>query len=114
MPIQQTISTGGGTRTNNNAKLLLVVLVLLNIADALITQFIVLSGFGFEGNSVMASWINHGQFVPLKASAAILIAFILWELYRRIPKPTMFAIVTAVVFYTAVVGWNVFVAARAL
>ena len=100
-------------KTRRNTRLLLLILVLLNIADALISQFIVRGGYGYEGNLLMSYWVEKEEFVLIKAGGSLLAAFILWDLSRRAPRPMLVVIYIVVACYVAIVLWNVFVATSA-
>jgi hypothetical protein len=98
-------------KTRRQTKYLLIVLVLLNVADAVISQFIISNGYGTEGNSLLSYWVTRREFVLIKAGASLIAAAILWDLSRRAPKPTLAVTATIVVIYVAIVAWNILVAA---
>jgi hypothetical protein len=100
-------------KVRRQTKLLLVILVLLNLADAVISQFIILNGYGVEGNSLLRYWVTKNEFVLIKAGASILAAILLWDLSRRAPKPTLIITAILVCFYVLIVFWNIFVATTA-
>ncbi len=72
-----------------NTRLLLIILVLLNIADAHISNFIIFGGYGYEGNLLLSYWVEQREFVLIKAGGSILAALILWDLSRRAPRPIL-------------------------
>ena len=98
-------------KARRQTRLLLVALVLLNVADAIISQFIISNGYGSEGNALLSYWINRREFVFIKAGAAALAAIILWDLSRRAPRPTLAVTTIIVVVYILIVAWNILVAA---
>jgi hypothetical protein len=100
-------------KAHQQTKLLLVILVLLNLADAVVSQFIILNGYGVEGNSLLRYWVTKNQFVLIKAGASILAAILLWDLSRRAPKPTLIITAIIVCLYVLIVFWNIFVATTA-
>jgi len=101
-------------KARQQTKLLLVILVLLNLADAIVSQFIILNGYGFEGNLLLSYWVTKNEFVLIKAGASILAAILLWDLSRRSPKRTLTITTIIVCFYTVIVIWNIFVATSAV
>ncbi|APV43375.1 hypothetical protein Dform_00009 [Dehalogenimonas formicexedens] len=86
-------------------------LVLLNIADAVVSQFIVTSGAGTEGNALLIYWVTRREFVLIKAGASIVAAVLLWDLSRRAPKPMLVVTAIIVAIYILIVAWNILVAA---
>ena len=100
-------------KARRNTRLLLLILVLLNIADALISQFIIANGYGYEGNQIMSYWVEKQEFVLIKAGGSLLAAILLWDLSRRAPKSILVITYVVVACYVAIVLWNVFVAGTA-
>ena len=98
-------------KARRQTRILLVALVLLNVADAVISQFIFSSGYGVEGNSLLTYWVTRRDFVFIKAGASAVAAVILWDLSRRAPKPTLVVTAVFVAIYVVIVFWNILVAA---
>ena len=88
---------------------LLVTLILLVVADGLITQFLVRNGLGSEGNVFLKSVVNKETFILLKASGAILCALLLWDIQRRWYKLAFISTICFVAVYAGIVLWNLFV-----
>ncbi len=86
---------------------LLITLVALVIADGLISQFLIRTGLGSEGNPFLMNWVTGPDFIATKAAGALLCALILWDIYKHWPKPAMFIIVVFVVLYAGILFWNI-------
>ncbi len=88
-------------------KYLLISLVLLVVADGLITQNLIASGFATEGNPLIQTIVMEHYFPLLKLAGAMLAAFLLWKVARRQPKLAATVIAFFVCLYTGIVYWNV-------
>lgn len=87
-------------------KYLLVLLILLNISDAVLTNQIVNLGLGREANPFLLNIVGKPSFVVLKASGVLLAGIILWDIYRRRPKLALVSTSCFVAFYGLIVLWN--------
>lgn len=94
---------------------LVVVLVLLVVADGLVTQSVIALGLGREANPFLRSAVADPDFLLLKGAGALLAALLLWDICRVRPKLAMVTGTAAVAIYTAVLHWNlsVFLVAQA-
>jgi hypothetical protein len=98
---------GKNTRSGDyRIKCLLIVLVILVIVDGLITQFVVGSGLGREGNPFLKGIVGESVFIPIKALGAGLCAFIIWDIHKHWAKMALIATVCFIVIYTGIVFWN--------
>ena len=88
---------------------LLATLVLLVVSDGVITQFLVRTGLGYEGNAFLKSLVGKEAFILLKVVGALLCAFILWDMQRRWYKLAFISTVCFVLLYSGIVFWNLFV-----
>ena len=86
---------------------LLGVLFALVIADGVITQYLIMSNLGIEGNPFLTAWVTQDKFLYIKILGALLSVFILWDLYKRWSRLTMSASIIFVTIYTCVVYWNI-------
>ena len=87
-------------------KYLLGLLVLFNIADAVLTHFLVINDIASEGNPFLEPIVGGTGFIILKVVGVLLCALILWDISRRYPK---LALVTTSIFtvgYGVIVVWN--------
>jgi len=87
-------------------KYLLVLLGGLEVADGVLTRWAVTSGIARELNPLVAGRTGGLSFLLVKAAGGVATAAILWALYRRFPKIALVSANTLVVFYTAVLVWN--------
>ena len=85
---------------------ILGLLIALVVSDGLITDFLVRSGFGREGNPFLQAFIGEGNLVLIKMAGALLSALILWDIYRRRPRLVLIISLLFVAFYTGIVYWN--------
>lgn len=87
-------------------KYLLGLLVALVILDGVLTQFLVDGGLAREGNPFLQPLVGEAGFIALKAAGALLCAFILWDVYKRLPKVAIIATWCFVAAYGVIVLWN--------
>ncbi len=87
-------------------KYLLIMLSGLEISDGIITHFLVGNGLAQEGNPLMESIVREGNFVLLKVIGVLLCGLILWGVYKRFCKVTLIVTASIVMFYGAVIAWN--------
>jgi hypothetical protein len=78
------------------------------VADGLLTEFLITGGYGSETNPLLQSLVGTEAFLPLKISGGFLATAFLWIKYNAAPKRVHTVIVVALVFYTAIVYWNLF------
>ena len=90
-------------------RLLVSTLIALVVADGLISRFLVSHGFAREGNPLLQIWVGEDTFLVLKLLGAILIAIVLWDIYKHNPKLSYVSTVCFVISYTAIVFWNLYV-----
>ena len=81
-------------------------LVALIIADGIISNFLVTSGLGREGNPFLQSLVGEQNFLIIKVVGALLCALILWDIYKRRPKMALISSLCFVGFYAVIVCWN--------
>ena len=87
-------------------KYLLIWLSGLEISDGIITNFFVRNGLVQEANPLMESIVKQGDFLLLKIIGVCLCGLILWILYKRFPRVTLIVTSSIVMFYGAVIVWN--------
>jgi hypothetical protein len=85
---------------------LLVLLIVLVIADGVLTQFLVNGGLAREGNPLLQPLVGNVGFIVLKVAGVLLCAFILWDIYRRFPRVAVIATSCFVFAYGVIVLWN--------
>lgn len=94
-------------------KYLLPMLSGLEILDGITTTFFVRHGLVQEGNPLMEPIVREGNFLLLKVIGALLCVLILWGMYKRFPRVTLMTTSSVVMFYGAVMAWNLSVFFRA-
>jgi len=86
---------------------LLGTLLSLVVADGLISQFLIKSGLGQEGNPLLKVLVTENNFLVIKMCAAILCVIILWNIARRLPRLIFIFSACFVGIYTAILFWNI-------
>ena len=87
-------------------KNLLILLSGFEISDGIITHCLVRNNLVQEGNPLVAPIVREGNFLLLKVIGVLLCVLILWGMYKRFPKVTLIATSSVVMFYGAVMAWN--------
>ncbi len=86
---------------------LLGILVALVTTDGLISQFLIKSRLGHEGNPLIEPLVEGRIFIPLKVFGAMLCAFILWDIHKRLPKIALIATSCFIAIYSGILFWNI-------
>jgi len=86
---------------------LLGTLLSLVVADGLISQFLIKSGIGQEGNPFLKVLVAEDNFLIVKMCGAILCVLILWNMAKRLPRLVFIVSVCLVGLYTAILFWNI-------
>lgn len=86
--------------------LLLAVLIALVAADGVISHFLITEHLAREANPFMRRWVAEDIFTAIKLGGGFLAAVLLWLIYRRLPRVTWATILGSVIFYTAIIYWN--------
>jgi hypothetical protein len=90
----------------NKMRVLLGTLVAFVILDGLQTEFLIERGLVREVNPFLQPLVGDIGFIILKVVGSLLVAFILWDIYRRFPRVAFIATCIAVAGYGAIVLWN--------
>lgn len=85
---------------------LLSALIVLVVCDGLISQFLVRSGFGREGNPFLQAWVGEEAFLVIKVLGVLLCALILWDMYKRWSRLALISTSCFVVIHAGIVLWN--------
>jgi len=88
-------------------KYLLLIMNGLEVSDGIFTEYAVTRGFVSEANVVMESFVNNGDFFVLKVLGVLVCSLVLWLIYKRFPKTILTVTSGIVIFYAAVMIWNV-------
>lgn len=86
---------------------LLGTLLSLVAADGIISQFLIKSGIGQEGNPFLKTIVTEGNFLIIKMCGAIVCVLVLWNMARRAPRLIFIVSVSLVALYTAILFWNI-------
>lgn len=86
---------------------LLGTLLSLVVADGIISQFLIKSGIGQEGNPFLKTIVTEGNFLIIKMCGAIVCVLVLWNMARRVPRLIFIVSVSLVSLYTAILFWNI-------
>ncbi len=87
-------------------KYLLGLLVGFEILDGVISHFLIRGGLAREGNPFLQPIVGEVNFLVLKVVGGLLCALILWDIYKRFPRVALISTSCFVVFYVAIVFWN--------
>ena len=81
-------------------------LILLNIADTVVTHFLVELGLARELNPVLVNLVGQPTFFIFKTVGVVFCALMLWRLYQKYPRVALTTNSVLCVSYTALVLWN--------
>lgn len=87
-------------------KYLLGSLIIFGISDGLLTHFLIKDGLAREGNPFLVPLVGEVGFLILKVVGVLLCAVILWDIHRHFSKLALVVTWCAVIFYGAIVIWN--------
>jgi hypothetical protein len=87
-------------------KYILGLLIALVVSDGLMTDFLIRSGLGQEGNPFLEPIVSDGNILLIKIVGALLSALILWDIHRRRPNLALKTSLLFVICYTAIVYWG--------
>jgi hypothetical protein len=90
----------------NKMKALLGALIAFVILDGIQTELLLSRGVAREANPFLQPLVGDIGFMILKVVGSLLVAFILWDIYRRYPRLAFVATCIAVAGYGAIVLWN--------
>ena len=94
-------------------KYLLGLLIIFEIADGILTHFLVTGGLAREGNPLLLPIVGEFSFLVLKVVGVFICAIILWDIYKRWPRVALISTSCFVVFYGVIVLWNLSIFALA-
>jgi uncharacterized membrane protein len=88
-------------------KIILIILAGFEIFDGFLTHLLVGNGMVREGNKLIETIVYEGNFLLLKIIGAFISIMALWYVYRRFPQVALATASCIVVFYSAVLLWNI-------
>ncbi len=89
-------------------KLLLGTLIALIGSDGVLTRYLISNKLCFESNLFIKGLVLEDNFLWIKTAGGLLCALILWDIYRRRPVLGSVACSLAVLAYTVIIYWNIF------
>ena len=87
-------------------KYLLILMSGFEISDGIITHFLVRNSLVQEANLLVEPIVREGNFLLLKVTGVLLCVLILWRMYKYIPRVIVIITSSIVMFYGAVMAWN--------
>jgi len=93
--------------TLRRVEYLLGTLLSLVVADGIISQFLIKSGLGQEGNPFLKILLADSNFLVIKMCGAIICVLILWNMAKRLPKLVLIFSSSIVALYAAILFWNI-------
>jgi hypothetical protein len=94
---------------NRGIKYLLGILIVLVIADGVISRLVVTKSLGWEANPFLQTIVGKDAFLAIKVGGVLLCALILWDIYKHWPKLAVISSSCFVVLYSGIVFWNLYV-----
>jgi hypothetical protein len=87
-------------------KFLIPLVAALEAADGLLTYWAVGRGIVQEANPILGNSVGSGDFLVMKVCGGLLSVCLLWLVYKRVPKFALIVSSAIVLFYAAVLTWN--------
>ncbi len=87
-------------------KYILGILILLDVADAVLTNALVRLGIGIEANPLLLNLAGSSKFLIIKILGVLLAVFILWDIHRRKPRLAFWTAAVFILVYGGIVVWN--------
>lgn len=94
---------------NRVMKYLLGMLIVLVVADGLISRFLVTRKLGWEANPFLQNLVGKDVFLVIKVLGVLLCVLILWDIYKQWPKLALISSLCFVVLHSGIVLWNLYV-----
>jgi hypothetical protein len=88
-------------------KYLIGALVVLVVADGLVSHFLINHGLAQEGNPLLVVLVGKWNFLAIKVVGAVVCSVILWDIYKSWPKLALISTSCFVSIYAVIVFWNV-------
>jgi len=87
---------------------MLYVLFGLIVADGILSDFLVSHNLGWEWNPLLKNMMGGEQFMLIKVCGALLVMVLMWNIYRKRQGMAVISSLCSLVFYTAIIYWNLF------
>jgi hypothetical protein len=85
---------------------LLGALAFLNIADGVLTWYLLRQGLGVEGNPLLVPLTGNYGFLTVKIVGVFLCCWLLWDIYRRHKRLAIYTAAAFTFIYLGIVSWN--------
>ena len=85
---------------------LMGVLILLDIADGILTNILIQKGIAHEGNPFLKDVAGNTGLLIVKIIGILLVVLILWDIYRRYPRLAFWTSAAFLAVYGGIVVWN--------
>ena len=89
--------------------LLLTLMVVLVVADGMVTRFVIKNQLGAEANVFLQDWVQSDSILILKLVGSSLAALILWRLYLKSHKMGWILTSFFASAYLLIIIWNIIV-----
>jgi hypothetical protein len=96
----------GLEKYRNLIKVFIPILIILEIADGILTYSAVGRDLVREANPLLQSTAGSESFLIMKVCGALLSALLLWLVYQRFPKLGYVASFSIMLFYASIYIWN--------
>jgi len=87
-------------------KYILAILILLVIADGVLTNILIQKDIASEANPFLVNIAGNAGLIIFKIVGVLLAVLILWDIYRRSPKLAFWVSAVFLVAYSGIVAWN--------
>jgi len=94
------------TKANSTFLYLLGAIGLFQLADGLITYYVVTIGWAREINPLLSNLAHDAAYPFLKITGAFVCVALLWLVSKKYRMLAVIAAAIIVVFYACVLGWN--------
>jgi len=89
-------------------KYMLYALFGLVVADGILSNFLISHNLGWEWNPFLKTLVGGEQFLLIKVCGALLVMILMWNIYRKRPGMAVISSLCSLIFYTAIIYWNLF------
>ena len=92
--------------SKNGLKYILGALILLEIADGVLTNILIKKDIAREGNPVLLNIAGGSGLIIVKIVGVLVAALILWDIRRRYPRVAFWTASAFLLVYAGIVAWN--------
>lgn len=95
-------------------RFILAVLVVMVIADGVLTNLLIQNDFAREANPLLVDLAGNAGLIIFKVVGMLLVVVILWDIYRRSPRLAFLVSSISLTIYVGIVAWNLHLLLRGL